>query len=175
METKSRKKGKILLKIVSLCLCLVLIAVLSFFVFYFSVSSGVRLNEKALAIAGNGNITIYSNSGSEIDAKFNSSNSKIKVEDLNPYTINAFVSMEDKRFFKHNGIDLIRIAGALINNLKSGSAKQGGSTISQQLVKNSQLTQEKTYTRKIKEIKLALELEKKYSKNEILEMYLNTI
>lgn len=175
METKSRKKGKILFKIVSLCLCLVLIAVLSFFVFYFSVSSGVRLNEKALAIAGNGNITIYSNSGSEIDAKFNSSNSKIKVEDLNPYTINAFISMEDKRFFKHNGIDLIRIAGALINNLKSGSAKQGGSTISQQLVKNSQLTQEKTYTRKIKEIKLALELEKKYSKNEILEMYLNTI
>ncbi len=88
---------------------------------------------------------------------------------------NAFIAVEDKRFYKHNGVDYIRIAGALKNNIASGKLSEGGSTISQQLIKNTHLSQEKTFDRKIKEIKIAKELEKSYTKKEIMAMYLNVI
>jgi len=86
----------------------------------------------------------------------------------------AFIAIEDKRFEKHKGIDPIRIAGAFINNLKGGHT-QGGSTITQQLVKTLYLTPEKSYTRKIQEVYLAMKLEREFSKEQILEAYLNTI
>ena len=89
--------------------------------------------------------------------------------------VNAFVAVEDKRFYQHNGLDYRRITGALVANLKSKNAAQGASTITCQLIKNTHLTQEKTIKRKIKEAKLALELEKAYDKEDILEMYLNVI
>lgn len=87
---------------------------------------------------------------------------------------NAFVAVEDARFFSHSGVDLKRIVGAFINNLTS-SGTQGGSTITQQLIKNTLLSPEQSYKRKIQEAWLAMQLEAKYSKNEILESYLNTI
>ena len=87
---------------------------------------------------------------------------------------NAFIAIEDKRFYKHSGVDLIRIGGAFINNLKGGHI-QGGSTITQQLVKTLYLTPEKSYTRKIQEVYLAMKLEREFSKEQILEAYLNTI
>lgn len=89
--------------------------------------------------------------------------------------INAVISAEDKRFKEHNGIDIFGMGRAFIINLKNSEIKQGASTITQQLAKNLYLTHERTYTRKIKEIFLALKLEEKYSKEEILEMYLNII
>lgn len=82
---------------------------------------------------------------------------------------------EDKGFFKHNGFDIKRMAKAALKNMRARSFKEGASTISQQLIKNTHLSQEKTIKRKLKEIKLTRKLEKKYSKNEILEKYLNTI
>lgn len=103
------------------------------------------------------------------------SNSKIKIDELNDYTINAFIAKEDKRFYSHSGFDTVRIFGALKNNLLAGEIVEGGSTITQQLVKNTHTNSERTLNRKIKEIKLATELEKIYSKSEILEMYLNNI
>lgn len=87
---------------------------------------------------------------------------------------NAFIAIEDARFYHHNGIDIKRIAGSFVNNLLNESV-QGGSTITQQLIKNTLLTPERSYRRKIQEAYLAIQLEGKYSKDEILEAYLNTI
>ena len=88
---------------------------------------------------------------------------------------NAFVALEDKRFYSHKGYDPVRMAGALLSNIKDGSLKEGASTITQQLVKNTHLSHEKTVSRKLKEIAIASNLEKEYSKEEILAMYLSVI
>ena len=87
---------------------------------------------------------------------------------------NAFVAVEDARFYSHHGVDIKRIIGAFVTNFLSGS-QQGGSTITQQLIKNTVLTDEMSYKRKIQEAYLAMQLESEYSKDEILEAYLNTI
>jgi len=87
--------------------------------------------------------------------------------------INAVVAVEDQRFFSHFGFDVFGLGRALLNNIKKGSIEQGGSTISQQLVKNLFLSRQQTLERKVKEFFLTIELEKNYSKEEILEMYLN--
>ena len=87
---------------------------------------------------------------------------------------NAYVAVEDARFYSHSGIDLKRIVGAFVNNLTS-SGTQGGSTITQQLIKNTLLSPEQSYKRKIQEAWLAMQLEIKYNKDQILESYLNTI
>ena len=89
---------------------------------------------------------------------------QIPLDALHDYTYMAFVAVEDKRFFDHNGIDYKRVAGALLHNLKSGSYKEGASTISQQLIKNTHLDNYKTLHRKINEMLLAGELESAYSK-----------
>ena len=86
----------------------------------------------------------------------------------------AFVAVEDARFYTHNGVDVKRIIGAFITNFVSGS-QQGGSTITQQLIKNTLLSSEQSYKRKIQEAYLAMQLENRYTKEEILESYLNTI
>ncbi|HJT23159.1 MAG TPA: transglycosylase domain-containing protein, partial [bacterium] len=89
---------------------------------------------------------------------------------------NAFIAIEDDRFYRHIGIDPIGMARAFIQNIRSGGERvQGGSTLTQQLARNLFLTHEKTFTRKIREILLALQIERNYSKDEILEMYLNQI
>jgi len=88
---------------------------------------------------------------------------------------NAFISVEDKRFYSHNGIDYIRLIKAMLVNVKNFSFSQGASTISQQLIKNTHLSNEKTIKRKFIEIKLTKELEKFYTKEEILLFYLNNI
>ena len=87
---------------------------------------------------------------------------------------NAFVAVEDARFYTHNGIDLKRIVGSFISNFVSGT-NQGGSTITQQLIKNTVLSSEQSYKRKIQEAYLAMQLETCYTKAQILECYLNTI
>ncbi len=99
----------------------------------------------------------------------------VRLQDIPKKTQLAFIDTEDKRFFTHNGFDIRRIARAALNNLKAHSFKEGASTISQQLIKNTHLSQEKTVKRKLKEFKLTRQLEKKYSKDEILEKYLNSI
>lgn len=87
---------------------------------------------------------------------------------------NAFVAVEDARFYTHNGVDIKRIIGSFVQNFVSGS-QQGGSTITQQLIKNTVLSNELSYKRKIQEAYLAMQLEQKYNKLQILEYYLNTI
>lgn len=87
---------------------------------------------------------------------------------------NAVIAVEDHRFYSHNGIDIIAIGRAFVNDIKAMSFVEGGSTITQQLAKNIYFTQEKQITRKIAEVFMAFEIEKNYSKEEILELYLNT-
>ena len=95
--------------------------------------------------------------------------------DTMPLTLqHAFVAVEDSRFYTHNGVDIKRIVGAFVANFVTGS-QQGGSTITQQLIKNTLLSSEQSYKRKIQEAYLAMQLETRYTKNEILQSYLNTI
>lgn len=97
-----------------------------------------------------------------------------KIEEVPQIYIDAVISVEDHRFYKHGGIDIIAIVRAAINDIKAMSFVEGGSTIPQQLSKNIYFTQEKEITRKIAEVFMAFELEKNYEKDEILELYLNT-
>jgi len=87
---------------------------------------------------------------------------------------NAVIAVEDHRFYKHNGIDIIAICRAAFNDIKAMSFVEGGSTITQQLAKNIYFTQEKKIERKIAEVFMAFEIEKNCDKDEILELYLNT-
>ena len=99
----------------------------------------------------------------------------IDLEDI-PLTVqNAFISIEDDDFYNHSGIDPRAILRAVLANFRSGGISQGGSTITQQYIKNSLLSTEQTYTRKIKEVILAILLERRYTKDEILGFYLNQI
>lgn len=168
------KKVKKIFKVVFLILIIFTsIAIIGMITFYKVTTRGVSLEtEKFKIINPTQNLIIYDNNNNEIKPN---SVSYIKLSKLSSQTKNAFICAEDKRFYKHKGMDYLRIGGAVLSNIKSGSFSQGASTISQQLVKNSQLTNEKTINRKLKEIKLTKELENKYSKDEILELYLNKI
>jgi penicillin-binding protein 1A len=97
----------------------------------------------------------------------------VAYEDIPKVVEEAVLATEDVRFYKHNGIDLIRLGGAVIANITNGFGSEGGSTITQQVVKNSFLTTEKTLTRKIQEAWLAYQLEQKYTKEKIFEIYVN--
>ena len=101
--------------------------------------------------------------------------SYVCLEDINPNLINAFISIEDKRFYNHKGVDFIRIGGAILSNLEAKYFKEGASTITQQYVRALYLTQDKEIERKIKEMMISINIETKYSKDEILEGYLNSI
>ena len=98
----------------------------------------------------------------------------VSYDDVPQTLIDAIVSIEDERFFEHNGIDIKRIFGVIVSNFTNNTS-QGASTITQQLIKKTILTDEQTYKRKIQEMFLATELEKTYSKEQILEAYLNII
>lgn len=167
---KSRKIKKII-KIVgfSALITLVIVVSLSFLSFYL-ITKNTQLDTEKLALTSSGISILDTN-----DREINETRVITKASSIKPHTLNAFIAKEDKRFYKHNGVDLIRIAGAFKNNIKSGAFSEGGSTITQQLIKNTHLSQEKTIKRKLNEIKLSLELEKNYSKDEILNTYLNSI
>ena len=97
------------------------------------------------------------------------------IEDLPETYVNAVVAVEDKRFFTHPGIDFLAVGRALLHDIQAGRYVEGGSTITQQLAKNLYFSQEKTMSRKAAEVFLALEIEQKYTKDEILELYVNSI
>ena len=98
-----------------------------------------------------------------------------KYEEMPENYIDAVIAVEDRRFFEHNGIDLRSITRAIIKDIQTMSLVEGGSTITQQLAKNTYFTQKKEFTRKIAEIFMAFEFENKCSKEEIFELYANTM
>jgi penicillin-binding protein 1A len=99
----------------------------------------------------------------------------VPLKDLPRYVPQAFVAIEDRRFYSHHGVDPIGIARAIVANILHRGVSQGGSTLTQQLAKNLFLTQERTLSRKVQEVGLALWLEHKYSKDQILDLYLNRV
>lgn len=170
-DNKKRRKSRIILGIAVALIAIPCLAVavsaLSFTIW----AQGVELDKDLLPTAS-ALPTFYDADGEKID---------YLVDDyVNPSEIpqnlrNAFVALEDKRFYKHNGYDIIRIGGAIVSNIKSRSIREGASTITQQLVKNTHLSHERTIKRKLNEIAIATKLEKAYSKDEILAMYLSVI
>jgi 1A family penicillin-binding protein len=100
---------------------------------------------------------------------------EVPLQKVSPHLIRALVSMEDQRFYEHRGVDTVRVLGAVMANLRQGRRAQGGSTITQQLARQSFLSADKTFTRKIKEVFVAAQLERTYSKHEILELYFNKV
>ena len=119
---------------------------------------------------------IYDINGNEIANVHAAENRRpVKIEQVPKELQNAFVAVEDNRFYEHAGIDPRGIARAVWANLRGRTVSEGGSTITQQLAKNAYLTQERTLKRKVQEAFLALQLERQYTKQEILELYLNQI
>ncbi len=167
------KKKNLFLKILIIVLVLIVLIFLSILITANILYRKYDLDINKLTSVNNG-VKVYSSSGTDTTL-YNTDRSIVEIETLPKYVLDAFVSTEDKHFYSHHGFDLGRIAKASLVNLVNRSKDQGASTISQQLIKNALLTNEKTYSRKIKEIILAIKLEKKFTKNEILEMYLNTI
>ena len=107
-------------------------------------------------------------------AEIKSKENYTKISELPQMYKNAVISVEDHRFYKHNGIDIIAIGRAAFNDIKAMSFVEGGSTITQQIAKNIYFTQEKKIERKIAEVFMAFKIEKNCDKDEILELYLNT-
>ncbi len=131
------------------------------------------------ALAGEG-YGLYKNAVQEesLEAKvaeIHSQENFTSLEDMPETYVQAVISVEDHRFYDHFGLDLIAIGRAVVNDIKAGRYVEGGSTITQQLAKNLYFSQEKTMNRKAAEVFLALELEQKYTKDEILELYVNSI
>lgn len=161
------------LKIILIILASVFISFLGFFIYFSILTKDIKLDVNKL-INVDRSIQYFDKNGNLF---FEESNglSIVEFENIPKHTINAFIAIEDKRFYQHNGIDIKGLIRATVNNIKSFSFKEGASTISQQLIKNTHLSSDKTLKRKLSEIKLSLELERKFTKKEIIEKYLNTI
>lgn len=160
------------LKITFINVTVLAIIALSLIVWYLSVTANTVFDESKLNFSSQ-SCVVYDKDGKE----FKDSRKRTYVAGDNiPETVkNAFIAVEDKRFYTHGGIDLKGMLRATKNNIFSGKIVEGGSTISQQLVKNVFLSGEKTINRKFNEIKLTRELERRYGKDKILEMYLNSV
>lgn len=121
------------------------------------------------------NVAIMAADGSLIANRGETGGSNVPIGEVPPYVAKAFVAIEDRRFYQHFGIDPVGLARAFAKNVTTGRMEQGGSTLTQQLAKNIFLTQERTLSRKGQEALLALWLEHKYSKDQILELYMNRV
>lgn len=160
------KKLLLLTKIFIFTFFSIIIIILSLYVYAF-ITPKFNINTSK-------SITYYDKYGNDLFQE-REKNDYVELKNISDYVKNSIVSIEDKNFYNHKGFDYLRIAKAMLVNLRSKKLKEGASTISQQYIKNLYLTFDKTWERKIQEALLTLELETHYSKNEILEGYLNTI
>ena len=165
------KKRKILLGILLSSVILPILAVCLFLVGFSIYSSRQRVDSSLLPTA-TAAPTFYDINGNKLSYIEDGFLTQDEICDNLRF---AFVATEDKRFYSHKGYDIVRIGGAILKDIKAGKAVEGASTITQQLVKNTHLTHDRTVSRKLKEIALASQLEKEYSKEEILSMYLSVI
>ncbi|MFA6215312.1 MAG: PBP1A family penicillin-binding protein [Patescibacteria group bacterium] len=131
-----------------------------------------RIIDRSVALS----TKIYDRTGEKVlyDVHGSQKRTFIKLEEVPKYLVDATITAEDRQFYQHGGISVTGIIRSFLKNIFTGS-KVGGSTLTQQLVKNAILSPEKTYTRKIKEVILSYQIEKKFSKTEILQMYFNEI
>ena len=166
---------KILGKIALIIFCLLAIAVAAAFIYATAVTAGTKLDDTKLA-GSECAVEIYDADDVLVaSVSLGGTGKNVPLQDVPLPVRNAFIAAEDKNFYSHRGIEIKSMLRAAWKNLRAGKFVQGASTISQQLIKNTQLSAEKTLSRKLKEIKLTRKLEKQYTKDQILEMYLNTI
>lgn len=169
-----KKFIKVFLIILFICILACLIGVAFYISSIYVSARAMPLNKEALS-SPYISLQVFDSENRPIKEDNEINKAVVNISNISDSTKNAFISIEDKSFYNHHGVNYKRIFKAMINNLKARSLKEGASTITQQLVKNTQLTSEKTFERKIKEIALAQRLEKNYTKDEILELYLNVI
>lgn len=148
---------------------LVAVLVTSIYLFYLAKSANVETLKAGLSQS----TKIYDKDGDEAGTLYGQKGTFVELNKISSNISNAVISTEDKRFYEHGGFDVKGIGRAFLGILTSGKISGGGSTLTQQLAKNAYLTQKQTFDRKARELFLAIEIEKKYSKDEILEMYLN--
>ena len=186
-KTKKKKKHRLFWHFFRIQLVL-LVLVLGAAAYYFYGGYGKQVEElrqEAVRLVRQSDVNtfkanqtsiVYASDGSVISTlKGEKDSYYVSIEEMPVDVVTAIVSIEDKKFFRHHGIDyraLLRAVKAMVQN---GEVKQGGSTITMQLARNIFLSQEKTWQRKVEEMYIATELENKYSKNQILEFYLNNI
>ena len=139
--------------------------------FAYDLTAGLPTKAQVRAPGRNGAVDHYSSTRtiSPPSPSSRSSGSKSRSSGCRRTCIKAVVSVEDQRFYEHNGVDFIRVAAAVVRNLQEGRRAEGGSTITQQLARQTFLSRDKTYRRKLKEVILAAHIEREYPKDEILE------
>ena len=154
------------------------VAAVAVMVAWFTVDVTAGLPDRQ-AITGLGDMaqstTIYDIRDRPAFTIFKEQRIEVPLERISPNFLKAVISVEDQRFYEHSGIDAIRVGAAVLRNIEEGRRAEGGSTITQQLARQSFLTRNKTYRRKIQEVILAANIESLYSKKEILELYLNKV
>lgn len=151
-----------------------LTALILLFIITFNILVGTR-DVSALDRAAPQPTVIIDQNG-EVASRISASKTEaVGMKEIPTHMVQAVVAIEDHRFYSHSGVDYWGSLRAAVTNLKAGHTVQGGSTLTQQLAKNVFLTHERTYKRKIKEVLLAKKIERSYTKDEIMEMYLNTI
>ncbi|PLS03027.1 transglycosylase domain-containing protein [Neobacillus cucumis] len=159
--------------VLQVSLLFILVIVLAFFalLLYFSRDADISGLKNELPKP-----TVFYDKGGKIASKVSANKTEgVPIKVVPDSLKNAIIAIEDKRFYQHNGVDLIGTSRALFRDLMAGGLVEGGSTITQQLTKNTLLTAEKTLNRKMQEVFLAIAVERKYSKKEILQMYVNQI
>ena len=168
------KAKKVLLTILAVFIGLLLLVFAGFYT-VFDVPNWQKLDASKLSALAQTS-SMYDAQGELMSELRGAENrSVVPLDEIPLHTRQAFLAAEDLRFYDHQGIDVYRILGALRSNLKNRSLAEGASTITQQLAKLTHLSSEKTIRRKLEEINLAFQIEKAYSKDEILAMYLNTV
>lgn len=163
---KKKKKKNWFLRLIMFFFCFIIVSILGIFI-YAKVAPKVVINSA-------NNLVLY-DANNEAFFKGNQSKEWVSLDDISNYLIDATIYTEDKNFYKHYGFDILRIVKASYINITSGKTKQGASTITQQYAKNLFLDFDKTWKRKWDEMWYTIRIEANYSKDEILEGYLNTI
>ena len=162
-------------KAIIVAFALLVLIPLIFFMILFGINLSTVHLDTSMLNSYNSKITLYDRDSTPIIQTSPTGQNTVNLNELPQYVIDAFIATEDKRFYEHNGINIGRIIKATFTNIINGYAKEGASTITQQLIKNTHLSSEKTLDRKVKEILLALQLEKEYTKDEILSTYFNIL
>ena len=159
-----------------LCALCVLLAPILGFVGYIASREAWRMLDVDKLVRLDESLTVIACDGTRLSQLYKTENRlSVSIDTLPDYVTNAFIAAEDARFYSHEGVDLIRICGAAIADLKAGSYAEGASTITQQLIKLTHLSSEKTLTRKLDEAILSYQLEHIVTKRQILEAYLNRV
>ncbi|WP_020059567.1 penicillin-binding protein 1A [Bacillus sp. 123MFChir2] len=173
-KKKPKKKGSFLRKFLIACLLIGIVTLVAgVSAFFVMVKDAPKLDKAKLEVPLS--TKFYDKDGKFLYEYGAEKRTKITYDQIPKVVENAFIATEDSRFYEHNGIDFKRTTKAIFENVTSGFGSQGGSTITQQVIKNYFLTMQKTTKRKVQEWYLSYKLEQQYSKHEILEMYLNKI